>query len=138
MQATYWNGNGRFEEQSRQVRALGLIPQEGEAVDPLAETLRKCQNAYYDIYNNGACNPCRFEGMIEILNTSTIDDKSKEPLSALFQTASHGRVAIQFDSPIPIDQEYPAKVFSLEEFERPLEELLDWAIQQTWLHHCCG
>jgi len=58
---TYWNNNGTHQELSNKLREM--IPSMGEVVDaennPKLERLRKLTNAYYDLYNNGGCNPCR-------------------------------------------------------------------------------
>jgi hypothetical protein len=58
---TYWNSNGTYQKLSEQLE--NMIPSMGEVENPKQnpklERLRKLTNAYYDLYNNGGCNPCR-------------------------------------------------------------------------------
>lgn len=53
---TYWNGKGKHQSLAAQLEKL--IPMMGEcpADRPKLESLRKAQNLYYDLYNNGGCN----------------------------------------------------------------------------------
>lgn len=56
---TYWNHEGKYQELSEKIEKL--IPASGECEDPNLEMFRLVSNAYYDCYNNGACNCHRFE-----------------------------------------------------------------------------
>lgn len=51
---TYWEGNGKYQDQATALQAL--IPDEGKAADPSIELSRCISNIYYDCYNNGGCN----------------------------------------------------------------------------------
>jgi hypothetical protein len=56
---TYWDNNGRFTNQSRVLKSMISIF--GGCDKRLLEFFRIVSNTYYDIYNNGACNPERFQ-----------------------------------------------------------------------------
>ncbi len=136
---TYWDGNGRYQKESEQVDALGLIPSEGEASDPAAETLRMCRNAYYGI-RIGAYNPNRFDGLARITCQSPLSAESKTVLINLFLCANRGVAKIDFDGiPSPDFNGFPSdNVFHVQHIEKPLEELMDWAILNAWTEHCRG
>lgn len=54
MKKTYWNHNGRFEEESD---ILGkLVPMSGEAGVEHIDVFRQISNLYHENYNNGLCN----------------------------------------------------------------------------------
>lgn len=58
---TYWNSKGFYQVYLQKLQ--DLIPAEGAVVNPrknrALEKLRKAQNCYYDLYNNGLCNRAR-------------------------------------------------------------------------------
>lgn len=77
---TYWNRNGKFQELSEKLGKL--IPMSGSCDNLNLEFFRVVRNAYYDIYNNGACNPGRFEDVLVDLNTHHEDQvKAIAPFS---------------------------------------------------------
>lgn len=49
---TYWNGKGKHNEMLT-LEVAPHIPHVGECKTPALEKLRKAQNAYYDLLNNG-------------------------------------------------------------------------------------
>jgi hypothetical protein len=51
----YWNGEGRFQEEYKELFAQ-LVPPEGHCQTSIGELLRATSKIYYDIYNNGGCN----------------------------------------------------------------------------------
>lgn len=60
---TYWEGQGKYQDQ---VTLLGKkIPFMGYCTEPGLEFLRVVRNAYYDCYNNGACNESRFRELLD-------------------------------------------------------------------------
>ena len=74
---TYWNHEGRYQELSEKIEKL--IPVSGECEDPNLETFRLIGNAYYDIYNNGACNAHRFEDLHDrLIGTANLPFTPKE------------------------------------------------------------
>lgn len=64
---TYWNDEGKYQELSEKIQKF--IPASGECEDPNLETFRLVGNAYYDCYNNGACNFHRFQVLRDRLKT---------------------------------------------------------------------
>lgn len=74
---TYWNHNGKYQELSDRIQKL--IPRSGECEDPKLELFRVVGNAYYDIYNNGACNGSRFKELrARLLDTPSLPFTPKE------------------------------------------------------------
>lgn len=63
---TYWEKEGKYQELAKK---LGdLIPSHGRCNNDKLELYRVCRNAYYDVYNNGACNPSRFAELRDRIN----------------------------------------------------------------------
>lgn len=58
-QFSYWENQGKYQKDAEHIRSL--IPSRGKCDNPNLEVFRVVQNAYYDAYNNGACNPFRWE-----------------------------------------------------------------------------
>jgi hypothetical protein len=57
MNKSYWNQSGTHQELLKTLSEM--IPSEGAAENPHIDKLRLYCNAYYDLYNNGGCNPSR-------------------------------------------------------------------------------
>lgn len=59
--ASYWNGNGKYQHFAEELDAL--IPISGSVEHPrknrALEKFRKARNCYYDLFNNGLCNRAR-------------------------------------------------------------------------------
>lgn len=62
---SYWEGKGKYQEEIKLLRSL--IPSRGKCDNPSLEVFCVVQGAYYDAYNNGACNPSRWEDLERIV-----------------------------------------------------------------------
>lgn len=130
MDNTYWNGKGKYEQEYNQIKSL--IPNEGEVIgNPSLETLRQVINAYYDIYNNGACNAHRFQSLTSVVESSSLPKTEKRILQILFGSAANDKAEIYF-RPSTEPDESVCDIFYVDQFEEPLEHLADWAVLQAY------
>lgn len=128
---TYWEGSGKYQAEYSLVNSL--IPHEGECPNSESlETLRVVANAYYDIYNNGACNAHRFEGLDKLVLDSPLDYAHKSILRSLFQDAANDNIQICFREEAR-DCDFGAPpIHRLRVFEEALEAFADWAILRAF------
>lgn len=77
---TYWDETGRYQEQANQLKVKLRVT--GYCEDIALELFRATSIAYYDIYNNGGCNPNCFELLQATLKEAKVANfkpfKSKE------------------------------------------------------------
>lgn len=59
MKNTYWCNNGKYQKVADEIGKY--VPRQNNSDIPIIEIFRVVANAYYDLYNNGGGNACRWE-----------------------------------------------------------------------------
>lgn len=126
-ESSYWEGKGKYQKEVERLRAL--IPSLGKCNNPSLEALRVVQNAYYDAYNNGACNPSRWECLKQfvpdLLDRCNIDRNQSQQFLSWLELAAKD----EDDRPFYM-LEYPHKEETLLVLD-VLEQISDAAIEQA-------
>lgn len=81
----FWNSDHPLAAEAKKLSQK--VPMSGESDEPVIEVFRLAQNLYYDLYNNGGGNQCRFD----------IYDEFKAAVNNAFGNAA------MFDAPVPCE-----------------------------------
>lgn len=121
--STYWNNEGNYQVQYDELKKL--IPLEGKAPTQKLELLRVATNMYYDVYNNGGMNACRFTETLQILESHPNWGEAFGSTDAgIFKSWLEKAANKQEDYLLSIEPT-PAE----EKFYELLEQFIDWVIE---------
>lgn len=128
---TYWNNNGRYQEQQDVLNEAKIIPIVGKCEYTYQELYRIASNCYYDIYNNGGCNGNHFQDLLRELDYINKPDNISSDNWYKLRTLLHNGA----------DEDRDFYLFSFRETENErhekqllniVEEFIDWVVLTTY------